>query len=301
MIRGFAFLCSFIALAAVAEAQTTGRDGPSSVDWHAMTAAPCAWSIPVQKPDGSLDIDRTMQLLKEDGFTCEIAVIGGDPARSWDGFKKLAAAANKANIDIWPVILPPSEGASPPYGHDYVAWVEAVAKLSRQFPRVRGLNIDDLHSGVSTKTFTRDYVCQIYSAKQKVNPRLLFVPTIYDLDRKVADQLAGCVDGVWLWWVNLENATGMRSFLENTRLAVSGRFPVYGGVYAHWTSWHKQGNPVPAVFEKTLEDSCEHSDGTMIWNISLETSDPLLQIAKRFLPGGSSPLAGKCGQPAFSR
>jgi hypothetical protein len=35
----------------------------------------------------------------------------------------------------------------------------------------------------------------------------------------------------------------------------------------------------------------------MIWNISLELSDPLLAITKKLLPGGASPLAGKCDEP----
>lgn len=262
---------------------------------HAMSSAPCAWSVPLLKADHTLDVERTIQLLKQSGFQCEIAVVGGDASRTWDDFTKFAAAANAADIDLWPVILPPSEGTSEPYGHDYVAWAEAFAKLSLEYPYMRGFNIDDLDQGVSSETFTRKYVCQIYSAKQKINPKLLFLPTIYDLDRKAADRLAGCVDGVWLWWVNLEKATGLPSFLENSRLAAAGRFPIYGGIYAHWTSWHKQGNPAPDVFQETLEDSCQDADGTMIWNISLEPADPLLQITKKFLPGGSSPLAGECG------
>jgi len=280
---------------ALSEVHSQAAD-PSTIDWHAMGSSPCGWSIPVQKPDQSLDVDRTVGLLKEDGFTCAVAVIAEQPPRSWNEFQKLAAAVNAANIDLWPVLLPPTEGISQPYGHDYVAWAEALAKLSLQYPHLRGINIDDLEVNANRKMFTRDYVCRIYQAKQKINPRLQFVPTVYDLDRNAADQLAGCVDGVWLWWVNLEMATGQSSFLENSKLAVAGRFPVYGGVYAHWTSWHKEGNPVPKVFTKTLEQSCEYSNGAMIWNISLEPSDPLLKIAKTFLPGGSSPLAGKCGR-----
>ena len=273
------------------------RQSPKPVrdNEHAMGSAPCAWSVPLLKADHTLDVERTIQMLTQAGFQCEIAVVGGDASRSWDDLKKFAAAANSAGIDLWPVILPPSEGTSEPYGHDYVAWAEAFAKLSLEYPHMRGLNIDDLDQGVSPETFTREYVCRIYGAKQKINPNLLFLPTIYDLDRKVADRLAGCVDGVWLWWVNLEKATGLPSFLENSKLAAAGRFPIYGGVYAHWTSWHKQGNPESKVFQETLEDSCQHADGTMIWNISLEPADPLLEITKKFLPGGSSQLAGRCG------
>jgi hypothetical protein len=298
VIKKFGIAVFWLAVFAIgAEAQTASpyRQPPGASDgnWHAMGSAPCAWSVPLLKSDRSLDVERTIELLRQDGFRCEIAVVVGEPSRSWDAFKKLAAAANAAGIDLWPVILPPSEGTSEPYGHDYLAWAEAFAKLSLEYPHMRGLNIDDLDQGVSPETFTREYVCKIYSAKQKINPKLLFLPTIYDLDRKVADRLAGCIDGVWLWWVNLEKATGLPSFLENSKLAAAGRFPIYGGVYAHLTSWHKQGNPLPKVFEETLEDSCEHADGTMIWNISLEDPDPLLEITKRFLRGGSSPLKGK--------
>lgn len=294
-----AVVCILLFFAVATYAQSSHRalhsDASHIGDWHAMGLSPCAWSVPLLKPDHSLDVDQTIDLLKQAGFRCEIAVVGGNP-ESWKDFKRFAAAANSANIDLWPVILPPSEGSSQPYGHDYVGWAEAFAKLSLEYPHVRGLNIDDLDQGESRETFTREYVCQIYSTKRKINPKLLFVPTIYDLDRKVADRLAGCVDGVWLWWVNLEKATGLPSFLENSKLAAAGRFPIYGGVYAHSTSWHEQGNPVPHVFQQTLESTCEHADGTMIWNISLAPSDPLLEITKRFSPGSSAPLAGRCGQ-----
>jgi hypothetical protein len=300
----FAVVCILLLFAATyaqSPQSVLHSDASHKADWHAMGLSPCAWSVPLQKPEHSLDVERTIELLRQAGFRCEIAVVGGGPPESWEDFKRLAAAANSANIDLWPVILPPSEGASQPYGHDYLAWAEAFAKLSLEYPHLRGLNIDDLDQDESRETFTREYVCRIYSTKQKINAKLLFVPTIYDLDRKVADRLAGCVDGVWLWWVNLEKVTGLPSFLENSKLAGDGRFPVYGGVYAHSTSWHQQGNPVPDVFQRTLESTCEHADGAMIWNISLEPSDPLLEITKRFLPGGSSPLAGRCGQEANSK
>jgi hypothetical protein len=296
-ITVFSLVVAILAIAAVAFAAKDPSKAVAAANRRAMGSAPCAWSVPVSKPDGSLDVEQTIAMLKQAGFSCEIAVVGGSPSRTWNDFKKLAAAADSAGIDLWPVILPPSEGTSEPYGHDYLAWADALARLSLQYPHVRGFNIDDLDQGVSPQTFTRDYVCRIYNAKQKSNPKLLFVPTIYDLDRKVADRLAGCVDGVWLWWVNLEKATGLPSFLENSKLATADRFPIYGGVYAHWTSWHKQGNPLPEVFEETLEDSCGHADGAMIWNISLELKDPLLEVTKKFLPGGDSPFAGKCGSP----
>jgi hypothetical protein len=141
-------------------------------------------------------------------------------------------------------------------------------------------------------------VCSLYQVKQEINPKLLFVPTIYDLDQGVADHLAGCVDGVWFWWTNLEHLVGLRSLLEDSRLVVSNRFPIYAGVYAHSTSWHKEGNPSPKVLQGALEIGCRYADGAIIWNLALSpnTSDnSLLAVARAFAPGGSADLAGKCG------
>ncbi len=263
---------------------------------HAMGTVPCVWSRPTQNRDHTLDVARTIELLQANKFECHIMPIEAAPPADWAEFQELVAAADKAQIDIWPVLIPPSEGAnSLPYGSDYVAWFKTLAKLSLRHPHLRGINIDDLDQDASRKTFTRKYVCELYRTKQDINPSLLFVPTIYDLDTSVADRLAGCVDGVWLWWVNLEKATGLPSFLENSRLAVKGRFPIYAGVYAHSTSWHKEGDPRPQVFRESLEDACRYADGAMIWELSLEASDPLLDIARTFAAGGSSEYAGRCG------
>lgn len=268
-------------------------------DWHAMGTSPCAWWVPLPAKNGGLDVQGTIDGLRSANFRCGVFVIeGAATSASFDGFQKLLDAAQGDDIDFWAVIIPPSEGASSqPYRSDYVAWSKALARLSLKYKHFRGFNIDDLDQGSSTTTFTRDYVCKIYGAKKEINPRFLFVPTVYDLDRPVADRLAGCVDGVWLWWVNLEKSTGMPSFFENSRLAVQGRFPIYAGVYAHWTTWHHQneGNPKPEVFEDFLEVACQHSDGALIWQLSLDPADPLLAVAKKFNPGGSSPDASKCG------
>lgn len=310
---GGMILCSFLALTLGAQERSQATSpAHGGQDWHAMGSSPCAWwATPAvgnsfaqkKQADGDIEINGIVNGLRSSGFTCGVFVIEGSESgnNSYGSFKKLLEATKDTNIKLWVVIIPPSEGAdSFPYRSDYVAWSRELAKLSLKYKNFRGFNIDDIDQDISVKTFTHDYVCKIYSAKRVVNPRLLFVPTVYDLDRSVADRLAGCVDGVWLWWVNLEKSTGMPSFLENSRLATKGRFPIYGGVYAHWTSWHsaKEGNPKPDVLQQFLEDSCKYSDGAIIWQLSLAPDDPLLAVTKKFLPGGSSLYAGKCGTGA---
>lgn len=286
----------FAAMMLPAQGATSAHPQHTDREWHAMGSVPCAWSGPLGNTDGSVDVKGTIERLQSNGFRCNVFVLSINAPNDWVNFQKVVPAADVAGIDLWPVLIPPSEGAdSHPYDADYVTWAKTLAKLSLRYPHLRGFNIDDIDQGDSPSTFTRKYICQIYRAKQAINPGLQFVPTIYGLDTAVAGRLAGCVDGAWLWWVNLEKATGLPSFLENARLAVKGRFPIYGGVYAQGTSWHKSGEPLPKVFLETLKDTCRYADGAVIWELSLEKDDPLLQITKTFTEGGSSSYAGKCG------
>ena len=280
--------------------QTNTPRTPNSLAWHAMGSSPCAWWMPTDDDgQGSLNLDGRIHELRSDRFECQIFVIeAANQVNSYSNFKKLLEATKDTNIVTWAVVVPPAEkGAETlPYRLDYVAWSQALAKLSLKYKKFRGFNIDDfIDAGINVNTFTRDYNCKIYAAMKKVNPHFLFMPTIYDLDRGVADRLAGCVDGVWLWFTNLESTGGLQSILEDSRYAVDGRFPIYGGVYAHWSSWHREGNPKPAVFQRSLEDSCKYSSGAIAWQLSLDPANPLLAVTKKFLPGGSSPYAGKCG------
>lgn len=279
-------------------------EGPVGNPQNAMGNVPCVWLSPLENPDHTLNVQLTIELVKKNGFSCQAMPIAAKPPHDWWDFQQLVAAADEAGIDTWAVLIPPSEGGnSMPYATDYVTWFKVLAKLSLRYPHFRGANIDDMVQGISPKTFTRDYVCELYRDKQDINPLFLAIPTAYDLDTALADRVTGCVDGVWLWWVNLETSVGHTSFLENSRLAVKGRFPIYAGVYAHSTSWHPEGEPSTDTFRRTLENGCRYSDGVVMWNLSLLDSDPLLAIARTFTAGGSSKYAGRCGesnQPATS-
>lgn len=276
---------------------TAIAQGASPSSAHAMGPYPCVWWQGVNKPDGSTDVEATVRGLKAMNARCGVYPIAGkEESNSYSNFQRLLDATKDSGIELWTVIIPPSEGAdSLPYRSDYLAWSRELARLSLRFKNFRGFNIDDIDQDGSEKTFTHEYLCKIDRAKNGINPNFLFVPTVYDLDSATADRLAGCVDGVWLWWVNLEKVSGLRSFLENTRYVVHGRFPVYGGVYAHWNSWHKAGAPAPDVFRHTLSDTCLHADGAVIWNLPLDAQDELNGIARTFENGGSSPLSGRCG------
>ena len=277
----------------------------SAAPGHAMGRAPCAWAEPLRGAGNALDVPATIHTLQDNGFDCVAHVIGAGPPNSFEDFKRLLAAAQPAGISVWPVLLPPSEGTSPPFKADYQGWMKAMAHLSLQYPVLRGVNIDDFLDPPNAKTFNRSYMCSLYQAKQEINPPRLFLPTIYELDQAMADQLAGCVDGVWLWWTNLVGNMGLRTLLENSRLVVAQRFPIYAGVYAGWSDWH-QGSPSPVrwqewrpqVLHGALYTGCRYADGVVVWNLPLSPNSSqnlLLGAARAFAPGGSADLAGKCG------
>src|SRR5579863_8599607 len=221
---------------------------------HLMGKTPCVWPPVITGPNGSLDPPATMARLKANGLDCYVQVIDGDEkGQTWADFERLLPAADSAGISVWAVLLPPSEKLSLPYGSNYRAWMQTLARLSLHHRSLAGVNIDDLMSSEANRAlFTREYLCGLDHAKQAINPRFAFVPTIYDLDRPVAGRLAGCVDGVWLFYTNLEQNANLRSFLGNSRLAVAGRFPIFGGVYAGSSSWHPNGPPKPRVFDGAL-------------------------------------------------
>jgi hypothetical protein len=281
-MKGIALLLYVGAAAAAADTPVANR--------HAMGSVPCSWSVPIQQADHKLDVPKTIRLLKANHFTCYVQPIEDAAPMTWDDFNRLLPAAQEAGIDIWPVLLPKHEGYSPPYRADFVRWAGELARLSLQYPVMRGFNIDDTDKGGNENVFTHEYFGEIYRAKQKINPALLFVPTIYDLDSAEADLLAGVADGAWLWWTNLEQNNGLRASLENGRLVARGRFPVYGGVYAHTTSWHNQAGPKPALLKEALDLACGRTDGAVIWQLPLtEEPNPWLEIARQFV------AAGKCG------
>lgn len=289
-------LCMRLAVAGLLIASTQ-LPGQAARKLHAMGSIPCSWSVPIQDQNHNLDVSATIRLLRANHFTCYVQPIEEKPPMSFGDFKRLVPAAQAGGIDLWPVLIPHTEGYSLPYREDFVRWMNELAQLSLKYPVIRGVNIDDTDAGGNDKLFTRSYLCQIYRAKQAINSSLLFIPTIYDLDPPEAERLSGCVDGVWLWWTNIEQNNGLRAFLRDGELVAHRRFPVYAGVYAHSTSWHKEGGPAPNILRQSTTLGCTYSDGVVVWQLPLTVGEnPMLQVVQEFVSGGSSPLAGNCGR-----
>lgn len=291
----WAALLLLLILAAAPRLQAASSPKPAAMLAAGFGDAPCMWSPPVADKDGHPDAVATLHALQANGFSCYGALLWQGKhvvAFNLDGLKHLLQVFQPAGIDVWAVLIPPSEGGdSMPYKNDYVKWMQALARLSLQYPHLRGVNIDDYLSSISVKTFTPQYNCQLYQAKQQINPSLQFVPTVYFINRQRLRQFGRCMDGVWLWWTNLERGDAVAAWLQGARAIAGPTFPIYAGVYGRWTSWHKQQDPKPQAFRETLQSSCRHSDGAIIWQVPLDHPGPLLEIAKDF---GHKGTAGGC-------
>lgn len=99
----------------------------------------------------------------------------------WDDLRKeFLPEAQKAGIDVWVYLVPPTESivkASEPFGTDYIAWFRAVGRLSRHFPNLKGIVIDDFNHNLDF--FHPNYLKKMREAGKQENPNLLFYPQIY--------------------------------------------------------------------------------------------------------------------------
>jgi hypothetical protein len=102
-------------------------------------------------------------------------------ASDWDDLRKeFLPAAEKEKLDVWAYLVPPSEAKvrkSEPFGTNYPAWFRAVGELSRNFPHLKGIVIDDFNDNLSF--FKPAYLQQMRLAGWKANPRLQFYPQVY--------------------------------------------------------------------------------------------------------------------------
>ncbi len=99
----------------------------------------------------------------------------------WDDLvHEFLPAAQKAGIEVWVYLVPPSEsvGRAPePFGTDYIAWFKAIGHVSRQYPNLKGIVIDDFNENLNF--FSPQYVKKMCEAGYRENRNLKFMPQMY--------------------------------------------------------------------------------------------------------------------------
>lgn len=137
---------------------------------------------PHPRQDGIRHVDtvRTIRKLKELGVNSYLYLVWHAPT-DWDDLRReFLPAAQKAGIDVWVYLVPPSEArskSSEPFGTDYIAWFRAIGRLSQSYGNLKGVVMDDFNHNYSF--FSPEYVAKMRSAGRKMNPELKFYPQIY--------------------------------------------------------------------------------------------------------------------------
>lgn len=137
-----------------------------------------------------IDTPRLIRQLKQEGLNTYTYGIWDMPTDWPDLVKEFAPAADRAGIRIWVYLVPPSEcfydpvpvkngRCSWPYREDYVAWADAIARLSLQHRSVVAWAIDDFPIGDNGQLFTTEYMQQIADTQDAINPHLGFYTTAY--------------------------------------------------------------------------------------------------------------------------
>ena len=149
--------------------------------------------------DGHLDVARTIEALKRIGANAIVLQPAYD--KQWEDILNFLPAATRSGIKVFLLLPDARHGVGPcgcgkewwwhlpkPFCKDYVKWMEALARLSLEYPALEGVFINDFECGAFSPKggFTVEYIRRVMQAKNRVNPKFKFLPGIY-LPRGLCD------------------------------------------------------------------------------------------------------------------
>ena len=168
-----------------------------------------------------VDTPATIARLREAHVTTYFYLILHAETDWADLKEEFLPAAERAGIDVWVYLVPPSECCSQPFGADFVRWGTEIARLSLRHRNLRGWAMDDFKSNLAT--FTPEYTEAMRSAARRINPDLEFFPVLYHRDYVPAflSAYAAYFDGaIFPYTVDFDGFTGVAGALQQTRAAV---------------------------------------------------------------------------------
>jgi hypothetical protein len=188
-------LCSvFIACLA---ASTSAQSG-APLSHHQLAD----YDAELRLPNGRVDVPGMARRLHELGVTTYYWLIA-HAATDWEDLNLFLPEAEKAHIEVWPYLVPPSESA-PRYGNlypepfrlDYLRWAEELARLSLRHTNLTTWVIDDFYE--NHNLYTPAYVREMQQRAKAINPRLAFFPLMYygEINRRFAQDYHTVIDGI---------------------------------------------------------------------------------------------------------
>ena len=244
-----------------------------------------------------IDIDWLVKHCEDLGVNCYHFLVWHQPT-DWEDFQSFVAAAEKSgalarrNFTVWVYLVPPSESQdmkSEPFGMDYIAWMENIAKFSKDHPGVTAVCIDDFYgSNENRNLYTRDYLTKMREAADKYNPKLALVTVLYwddvDLKREVeileeAGVIADSIDGILYPYMaqslrkglSHQDTSQLASEIKRVRDVYPG-LPVIVDVYVTKHSGSKDF-PDPKWVGEMLDISKANADGVALYCMPKKNKD----------------------------
>ncbi len=247
--------------------------------WGTYDRAPYVEHKPeAMDPEPRMDIDRLIKELVDLRVNTYCFLIWHH-AVDWVELHRFLPEARKHGIDVWVYLTPPTEnppryngyGYSEPFRTDFHRWARELARLSLEEPNLKAWSIDDFAVSDNLKLFTPDHIRRMVSESRKINPKLAFLPCIYNMkeDGKSLKAYKDLFDGVLLCH-NIQDETKPMTehdahMQQNVRLCkeyLGSSCPVISFQFVMF--WNKS-DPSPAHTRNLLMLTRKHADGCLAY------------------------------------
>jgi hypothetical protein len=228
---GFFVLCLTLAAGGSLLVGRRSQAPPQPTTAHLQQRIAGDYDMEIREPqpraDGIRHVDTpaTIARLREAHVTTYFYLVF-HASTDWTDFtREFLPAAEKAGIDLWVYLVPPSECCSQPHGTDFVRWAEEIGRLSLRHPGIKGWAMDDFSSNL--KTFTPAYTKTMREAARRINPGLRFFPVLYhdDYSEEFLAAYAPHVDGsIFPYTVNFDGVDEIDEALDR----ITGKVEPFG-------------------------------------------------------------------------
>jgi hypothetical protein len=236
---------------------------------------------PAPRPDGYYHVDTPtlMARLARLHATTYAFLLWRSPSDFADLESEFLPAAERAGLEVWAYLVPPSErnlypNTLPPCERDYVCWGDRLGALAAAHPSLTTLLLDDFNA--NTAVFTPAYVQSMVTAARARSPSIAFYPVDYypaALTDFSQPGYRGFIDGVVFPYINLDTTVSLTMDLDAVCAAVRAQLDArcFLLVFAGWTSWHA-ADPTLAYLKTALQlgqdaISAGESDGVITYRL----------------------------------
>jgi len=253
------------------------------------------YANPPRFKDGKVDARRLISELKNLHANTYIWVIPPTHPEDWEALKTFLPLAQKAKLNVWVSLRPPSEPPVPsPYGHNYEKWAVELATLSLKEKCLVAWSIDDFSH--NQKFFTLEYLGKVLAAARAINPKFEFVPCCYykAITPEFANSYKPLLNGILFPYraestgANLKDPGQVENEIKKLRELFGPEFKIYLDIYA--TAHSKLGATTPEYVKEVLATGRKTADGVIIY----KHQDPLISTDKyRIIKDGFRRVNGK--------